>query len=67
MKIKLVFEDWRKDGKSIYNTEEGVKLSMGDFHSGTMFDGEINLSPEEEQELKEAIKEKHYPSFLIVE
>ena len=26
MKIKLVFEDWKKNGKSIYNTEEGIEL-----------------------------------------
>ena len=41
MKIKLVFLDWEKDGKSIYNTPEGVELSFGQFHSGTMFDAEI--------------------------
>jgi len=66
MKIKLVFEDWKKNGKSIYNTEDGIELSIGDFHSGTTFNGEINLSPDNEEELKQAIKNKNFPYFMLI-
>jgi len=66
MKIKLVFEDWKKNGKSIYNTEEGIELSIRNFHSGTIFDGKINLSPDDEKELKEAMKNKNFPSFYLI-
>ena len=65
MKIKLVFCDWRKCGKSIYNTEEGVFLSLGQFHSGTTFDGKIFLSSEDEKELRGSIKEGYEPIFTI--
>jgi hypothetical protein len=39
MKVELVFDDWRQVGlpDSIYGTELGVRLSMGDLHSGTVF------------------------------
>lgn len=51
MKINLIFDDWREDGKSIYNTEKGVALSLHDFHSGSTFKGEIELTEEQECEL----------------
>ena len=36
LKCELVFDDWRvPSGKSIYQTEEGVELSMGLLHSGS--------------------------------
>lgn len=69
MKIKLIFTDWRKWDKdkrcSIYNTEIGCELSMGEFHGGTTFDGEICLTPENEKELTEAIKQGYKPIFCI--
>jgi hypothetical protein len=45
VKVKLVFYDWikEKSGDSVYCTEEGVGLALGDFHSGTTFDAEIEL------------------------
>jgi len=52
MKLKLVFEDWQDDkGDSIYNTDTGVSLAAGQFHSGTTFDAEIDLSDEDTKEL----------------
>lgn len=65
MKIELVFDDWQQKGKSVYNTPEGVELSMGDFHGGTTFTGEIHLSPELEQELTEAINKGYQPVFWV--
>ena len=65
MKIELVFEDWKVDGKSVYNTELGVNLSMGQFHSGTTFSGTIYLDEDDEKELSEAIKNGYSPIFRI--
>lgn len=67
MKIKLVFDDWQKDGKSVYNTEEAYELSLGNFHSGTTFKATIDLDKWEEKEIKEAIKSGYTPTFLVVE
>jgi len=67
MKIKLVFDDWKLKGKSIYNTEVGVELSQNDFHSGTTFDGEIHLDLEEEVELTIALMAGYTPSFIVME
>lgn len=66
MRIYLVFDDWR-DSKhqSIYRTEKGVDLSMGDFHSGTMFAGEIQLDEDAEQDLAVALEEGYIPVFSV--
>ena len=70
MKIKLVFDDWRtytpKDGlKSIYNSEAHISLSTSDFHSGTTFDAEIHLNPEQEEEFKSDLAEGFIPVFWV--
>jgi len=67
MKIKLVFYDWNLNGKSVYNTEEGIELSSGDFHSGTTFRGEINLDSDQEEEIRKAILLGYQPCFLVLE
>ncbi len=67
MKIKLVFDDWR-DGatsRSIYASLEGVRLSMGDFHSGSTFTGEIVLDIEQEEALRRSIQVGAIPVFRI--
>jgi len=66
MKIRLVFDDWKKDYKSVYNTEKGVDLSMGPFHSGTTFEAEIDLHESEEKELKKAMEEGFVPHFYVI-
>lgn len=45
MRVNLVFYDWieEESGESIYCTEEGMELSLGDLHSGTTFTAEIEL------------------------
>jgi len=63
--VKLVFEDWKKGGISVYQTEEGAPLSYGDFHGGTTFCAQIKLDEEEEIELKEAIKKGYSPVFRL--
>jgi len=69
MLVKLVFEDWRKRGTvgSIYQTEEGVELSMRNFHSGTVFRAALHLSDKDDDtELAEAIKAGYEPVFMLV-
>lgn len=67
MIIKMSFEDWKPhdSGHSIYSTEKGVELSMGDFHSGTVFEADIKLDSENEKELMDAIKQGYNPIFRI--
>ena len=65
MKIKLSFLDWEKDCKSVYNTIENMALSSGDFHSGSTFDAEIELTPENEHEIKSAIAQGYTPCFWL--
>ncbi len=67
MKVKLVFDDWKLRGESIYGTLEGVALSEGDFHSGTTFNGEIHLDNEQESELHRALWAGFTPSFIVME
>jgi hypothetical protein len=63
LKIKLIFNDWRgKDGQSEYNWRED--LYTGIFHAGTTFNGEIELTPEDESELKEHMQDGFQPVFL---
>jgi hypothetical protein len=56
MKVNVIFIDWVKDGKSIYDTPEGIELSMGSLHGGSTWSGEINFDPDTEEELKNAGK-----------
>lgn len=65
MKIRLVFDDWRLDGESIYSTLEGIELSMGPFHSGTIFDVEIDTYGVDD-ELAEALAAGYRPVFYAV-
>lgn len=73
MKAKMVFCDWQKWDKekknivSVYNDEEGLELSSGDFHSGTTFEVSIALDSWQEKEAKEAIKKGYRPCFYMVE
>jgi len=65
MKIRMVFDDWRNSkGKSVYGTEH--ELSYGDFHSGTIFEGEIDIDAESEEELKEAMEKGFVPVFYLI-
>ena len=69
MKVELVFDDWRQVGEveSIYSTEIGLVLSAGDFHSGTVFCGELKLDPAAEQEIEAAFKDYGaYPVFRLM-
>ena len=68
MKIKLVFYDWHKDGRSVYSTEGiAAALSSGDFHSGTTFDAEIVLTEDNEADLRSALAQGYRPVFWVAE
>lgn len=65
MDVKLIFHDWvNEKGESIYASEEGVRLSSGDLHSGTTFSGWIQgIDP---WELENATKQGSFPLFRVV-
>ena len=63
MKAKLIFKDWEKNGRSVYLSVP--ELSLGSFHSGTTFDIDINLTEENAEELRQAIKDGYVPVFEL--
>jgi len=64
MKIKLVLKDWTKKGKPLTHVE-ALGLSMHDFHAGSAFDGNIQVDPWQEKELREAIAKGYQPVFCV--
>ena len=65
--VELAFDDWKKNGISVYQTEKGVELSMNDFHGGTVFQGILLLDEEHSQALVEALKKGYTPTFTVFE
>lgn len=65
MKIKLILEDWQRNGKSIANTTECNMPFLNAFHSGCTFDGNIVLTKEQRLELLAAIAAGYTPVFWI--
>lgn len=66
VRAKLIFHDWLRDGRSVYQSEEGVRLSSGQFHSGSTFDGEIVLEAEYAEELLEDFERGYRPAFWLM-
>ena len=70
MPVRLVFDDWRIFNKnkieSVYCTEKGVELSMGDFHSGTIFKGTITLNEDYDEDLAMAMEQGYQPCFYLI-
>jgi hypothetical protein len=67
MKVKFYFRDWVRSTKSICQKQQVSVLQMGSLHSGTVLNGSITLDEYDEALLKEALKEKIYPVFEIIE
>lgn len=65
MKIKLVFDDWHRNGKSLANTTEAISLSTADFHSGCTFMANIVLTVDQRLELLAALAAGYTPMFWI--
>lgn len=66
VRVRLVFEDWQQGGMSVYHREEGVRLSMGDLHSGSTFRAEIELGPDAAEDLVEALQDGYTPVFYVI-
>jgi len=67
MKIKLVFDDWRREGRSLDRSPENIELTKHDFHGGSTFDGTILIDVCQEEELREAIEKGYQPVFWITQ
>lgn len=67
MKVRLAFHDWQKGGKSVYGTPEGIELSTGDFHSGTVFGGTLDLDEGNAGEIRRALAAGYEPVFYVFE
>lgn len=69
LECKLIMEDWRQEGKSesIYDTELGIDLSMGELHSGTTFNARVEISADVAQEIENSYKEHGcYPVLRLI-
>lgn len=69
MKIKLVFDTWLGGIglADIYSTEVGIRLSSSDFHSGTTFQGSIEVDEDSAAELQRALADGYHPVFYVKE
>jgi len=66
MLIRFAFTDWHdKAQESLYSTEKGVELSMGSLHHGTVFNGELYLDTDTENDLKQALRDGYHPVFTV--
>ncbi len=71
LKIRLVFDRWAKwspggPERDLSQTQEGVELSAGDFHSGTTFPAEVELDSENALELQKDLNMGYRPYFVMV-
>jgi len=62
--MKLVFHTWQKAGKDIL--KDNPELSYGSFHSGSIFDCEVNLTTREKSELRDALGAGFTPVFQVI-
>ena len=64
--VNLVFDDWRNSAQeSVYQTKQGIELSMADFHSGTAFKASIELDAQQAAELQNAMERGFTPVFCV--
>jgi len=61
----LVLTDLEKDGKSVYNTSDGLAVSLGSLHSGTTFTTLIQLTDEEMNDIQDALENGIHPVFSL--
>jgi hypothetical protein len=66
IKCKIIFDDWRIGGKSVYSTRDGCELSLGSLHSGTTFDCKVKFGDDEKATIEEAKKKGINPTFILV-
>lgn len=63
--MNIVFEDWVRDGESVYISEP--ELSIGSLHSGSTFGVIVNFTKDEIETIAEAKKKGVEPVFRLVE
>lgn len=65
MKVKIVIQDWEKDGRRVVG-EESLELDRHHLHGGTTFDAELTITgePYTEKHIK-AMWEKHRASIVV--
>ena len=66
VRARLVFLDWQERGQSVYNTEIGVQLSLGSFHSGTTFCATLSLDADDAADLRDAVVKGYRPVFELM-
>lgn len=64
LNIKFSFKDWTRGNNSVYGDE--YELSLGNFHSGTVFNGSIVLSKSDRDEFIKALKGGAVPVFDVL-
>jgi hypothetical protein len=71
MKVKLVFQDWIDPrDKTLSNGQEHAvynKFTLGNLHSGTIFNADIELDIQDVETILEAITYGLRPSFYVIE
>jgi hypothetical protein len=64
MKVTLLVDDWRKNGKSVYSTNEAV-FARAAGSQGERFPASIYFSKDTEKAFLELIKEGYQPVFQL--
>jgi hypothetical protein len=69
IKVSLVFDGWRdqRTGESVYGEPIDIEngLSLGSYHSGTVFDAEIEINLGDDGTLEAAQKLGIVPLFWV--
>jgi len=68
MRVRLVFCDWQTaDGESsVYSTQAGVELSLGNLHSGTVFEASAAFTICDDADLRKAWRLGIVPVFALL-
>lgn len=66
-KVDLVFDHWKKGGKDFRESDPELyhRLTIGDFHGGTVFPGTISLDAEQAEQISEGLKAGCEPIFWL--
>jgi len=59
LEVQLMFMKWDGDGY------EPVELSLGSFHTGTLFDASIGMNEADKEDLLKALNKGFKPVFVL--
>ncbi len=65
MKINLVFDRWIPDYNKEVDQEAIIEASMGNYHPGTCFEAEIELSEDNKVDLLKGMNKGLKPVFQL--